>query len=172
VQGWIGPATYGVLGLVAVGLVVLVVRRHRTRASSERGQGRSAATVPPVVADRPGGLPRRSGLSEASALVEIETIEVRVSTEQRWADEASRVHVEPGSDPPAELAEAAGPLALEFLEVARLLAGEMNVQGVLQRIVEATVRAVPGADLDLVGLALHGPRNAVDKVLKGCSLHP
>lgn len=33
------------------------------------------------------------------------------------------------------------------------------------------VRAVPGADLDLVGLALHGPRNAVDKVLKGCTLH-
>lgn len=36
----------------------------------------------------------------------------------------------------------------------------------------ATVRAVRGADLDLVGLALHGPRNAVDKVLKGCVLHP
>jgi hypothetical protein len=36
----------------------------------------------------------------------------------------------------------------------------------------AAVRAVPGADLDLVGLGLHGPRNAVDKVLKGCSLHP
>jgi hypothetical protein len=36
----------------------------------------------------------------------------------------------------------------------------------------AVVRAVPGADLELVGLAVHGPRNAVDKTLKGCRLHP
>ncbi|HXV94555.1 MAG TPA: DUF2000 domain-containing protein [Pseudonocardia sp.] len=36
----------------------------------------------------------------------------------------------------------------------------------------AAVRAVPGADLDLVGLGLHGPRNAVDKVLKGARMHP
>jgi hypothetical protein len=36
----------------------------------------------------------------------------------------------------------------------------------------AAVRAVPRADLDLVGLALHGPRNAVDKVLKGARMHP
>ncbi|MGN6606322.1 MAG: DUF2000 family protein [Jatrophihabitans sp.] len=36
----------------------------------------------------------------------------------------------------------------------------------------AVVAAVPGASLDLVGLALHGPKNAVDKVLKGTRLHP
>ncbi len=36
----------------------------------------------------------------------------------------------------------------------------------------AVVRSVPGADLDLVGVAVHGPKNAVDKVLKGCRLHP
>lgn len=36
----------------------------------------------------------------------------------------------------------------------------------------AVVAAVRGADLDLVGLALHGPRNAVDKVVKGAQLHP
>ncbi len=36
----------------------------------------------------------------------------------------------------------------------------------------AAVRAVPGADLDLVGLAVHGPKNAVDKILKGSRLHP
>ncbi|WP_299957979.1 DUF2000 domain-containing protein [uncultured Modestobacter sp.] len=36
----------------------------------------------------------------------------------------------------------------------------------------AAVRAVTGADLDLVGLALHGPKNAVDKVLKGARMHP
>lgn len=36
----------------------------------------------------------------------------------------------------------------------------------------AAVRAVAGEKLDLVGLALHGPRNAVDKALKGAVLHP
>jgi hypothetical protein len=36
----------------------------------------------------------------------------------------------------------------------------------------ATVRAVTGADLDLVGIAVHGPKNAVDKVVKGSVLHP
>jgi hypothetical protein len=35
----------------------------------------------------------------------------------------------------------------------------------------AAVRAVPRDQLDLVGLALHGPRNAVDKILKGARLH-
>ena len=36
----------------------------------------------------------------------------------------------------------------------------------------AAVRAVPRDALDLVGLALHGARNAVDKVLKGARMHP
>ena len=36
----------------------------------------------------------------------------------------------------------------------------------------AAVAAVGRDDLDLVGLALHAPRNAVDKVLKGARLHP
>jgi hypothetical protein len=36
----------------------------------------------------------------------------------------------------------------------------------------AAVRAVGGADLDLVGLAVHGPKNAVDKVVKGARMHP
>ncbi|WP_117211700.1 DUF2000 domain-containing protein [Allorhizocola rhizosphaerae] len=35
----------------------------------------------------------------------------------------------------------------------------------------AAVRAVKTADLNLVGLALHAPKNAVDKVLKGAMLH-
>ena len=35
----------------------------------------------------------------------------------------------------------------------------------------AAVAAVPRAGLDLVGIAVHGGRNAVDKVLKGASLH-
>jgi hypothetical protein len=35
----------------------------------------------------------------------------------------------------------------------------------------AAVKAVPRDSLDLVGLALHGPRNGVDKVLKGAHMH-
>jgi hypothetical protein len=35
----------------------------------------------------------------------------------------------------------------------------------------AAVRAVPRDALDLVGLAMHGPRNAVDKILKAAALH-
>ncbi|MEU6363431.1 DUF2000 domain-containing protein [Streptomyces albidoflavus] len=36
----------------------------------------------------------------------------------------------------------------------------------------AAVRAVGRDSLDLVGLAVYGPRNAVDKVLKGARMHP
>lgn len=36
----------------------------------------------------------------------------------------------------------------------------------------AAVKAVPREQLDLVGLALHGPKNAVDKILKGARMHP
>jgi hypothetical protein len=35
----------------------------------------------------------------------------------------------------------------------------------------AAVAAVRGQDLDLVGLAVYGPRNAVDKVTKGARMH-
>lgn len=36
----------------------------------------------------------------------------------------------------------------------------------------AAVRAVPRDTLDLVGIAVLGPRNAVDRTLKGAALHP
>jgi len=36
----------------------------------------------------------------------------------------------------------------------------------------AAVRAVTAAALDLVGLAVYGPRNPVDKVVKGARMHP
>ncbi|WP_155058026.1 DUF2000 domain-containing protein [Streptomyces blattellae] len=36
----------------------------------------------------------------------------------------------------------------------------------------AAVRAVPTGELDLVGLAVYGPRNAVDKAVKGARMHP
>jgi hypothetical protein len=35
----------------------------------------------------------------------------------------------------------------------------------------AAVRAVARDDLDLVGIAVHGPKNAVDKTFKGAQLH-
>ncbi|MFF0365996.1 MULTISPECIES: DUF2000 family protein [unclassified Micromonospora] len=36
----------------------------------------------------------------------------------------------------------------------------------------AAVRAAGREKIDLVGLALHAPRNVVDKVLKGATMHP
>lgn len=35
----------------------------------------------------------------------------------------------------------------------------------------AAVRAVRGDDLDLVGIAVYGPKNAVDKAFKGATMH-
>ena len=36
----------------------------------------------------------------------------------------------------------------------------------------AAVRAVRTADLDLVGMAVYGPRGVVDKIVKGARMHP
>ncbi|HEY9294739.1 MAG TPA: DUF2000 domain-containing protein [Microlunatus sp.] len=36
----------------------------------------------------------------------------------------------------------------------------------------AAVAGVGTSDLDLVGIAVHGPRNAVDRTLKGAHMHP
>ena len=36
----------------------------------------------------------------------------------------------------------------------------------------AAVRAVSTPELDLVGIAVYGPKNAVDKTLKGAHMHP
>jgi hypothetical protein len=36
----------------------------------------------------------------------------------------------------------------------------------------AAVKAVATEELDLVGIALYGPKNAVDKTLKGAHMHP
>ncbi|MFF0344965.1 DUF2000 family protein [Kribbella sp. NPDC004875] len=35
----------------------------------------------------------------------------------------------------------------------------------------AAVKAVPTAALDLVGIAFYGPKNAVDKIVKGAAMH-
>ena len=36
----------------------------------------------------------------------------------------------------------------------------------------AVVRTTRGPELDLVGIGLPAPRNAVDKIIKGARLHP
>ena len=36
----------------------------------------------------------------------------------------------------------------------------------------AAVRAVAAEEMSLVGLAVYGPKNAVDKIFKGLPLHP
>jgi len=36
----------------------------------------------------------------------------------------------------------------------------------------AAVKAVRTTELDLVGIAVYGPKNAVDKILKGAAKHP
>ena len=36
---------------------------------------------------------------------------------------------------------------------------------------EDVEQPVPAADLDLVGIALRGPRNAVDRIAKGARFH-
>jgi hypothetical protein len=36
----------------------------------------------------------------------------------------------------------------------------------------AAVRAVSRDQLDLVGMAVYGPKNAIDKILKGTKMHP
>jgi hypothetical protein len=36
----------------------------------------------------------------------------------------------------------------------------------------AAVRAVAAGELDVVGVAVYGPKNAVDKVIKGSRMHP
>jgi hypothetical protein len=81
---------------------------------------------------------------------------VGVDTEQQLADEASALAVDPGLDTPVDIANAVGPLALEFVEVAKLLADETTVQGVLQRIVHAARQVVPGADLVSITLRSTG----------------
>jgi hypothetical protein len=52
-----------------------------------------------------------------------------------------------------------------------IFTGELFASG-NDRDNRAAVAAVPRGELDLVGLAVHGPKNAVDKVLKGAVMHP
>jgi hypothetical protein len=63
---------------------------------------------------------------------------------------------------------------------ARALARDLDVAVYIEEMFKtgndednrAAVRAVEGSELALVGLATYGPKNALDKVLKGLALHP
>jgi hypothetical protein len=83
-------------------------------------------------------------------------IEVDVATEQEWSEDRLHFALGPGSDHPAELNGAIGPLAYEFVHLAELLAVESTVRGVLQRVVDAARIAVPGADVVSVTLRTPG----------------
>ncbi|MGW3774239.1 DUF2000 family protein [Actinomadura verrucosospora] len=73
----------------------------------------------------------------------------------------------------------AGPEAISTAH-ARALARGMDVAVYIEDMFKtghdeanrATVRAVTAEEMPLVGFAVHGPRNGVDKVLKGLRLHP
>jgi hypothetical protein len=62
----------------------------------------------------------------------------------------------------------------------RALAREMDIAVYIEDMFKtghdadnrATVRAVPAEEMPLVGLAVYGPKNAVDKIFKGLHLHP
>jgi hypothetical protein len=72
---------------------------------------------------------------------------------------------------PGELLTTARTRALERSLTPAVFTAELfSTPGDVQN--RAAVRAVAGADLDLVGLAVHGPKNAVDKVMKGARMHP
>ncbi|MFA1545326.1 DUF2000 family protein [Actinomadura chokoriensis] len=63
---------------------------------------------------------------------------------------------------------------------ARALAREMDIAVYIEDMFKTghdeanreTVRAVTAEEMPLVGFAVHGPKNGVDKVLKGLRLHP
>ncbi|GAB4081415.1 DUF2000 domain-containing protein [Modestobacter muralis] len=72
---------------------------------------------------------------------------------------------------PGELLATARTRALERSLTPAVFTAELfSTPGDVQN--RAAVRAVAGSDLDLVGLAVHGPKNAVDKVMKGARMHP
>lgn len=84
-----------------------------------------------------------------------------VASENEWDEDRLRFAVGPASGSVEDLAATVGPLAQEFVRLAESLASANTVQGVLVRVCEATLSAVPGADLVSVTLraddAFHTP---------------
>jgi hypothetical protein len=73
-------------------------------------------------------------------------------------------------------ADAAGLSRIRALAVGRGLAVAVYIEEMFKtghdEANRAAVSAVAADELPLVGLAVYGPRNAVDKVMKGLPLHP
>ena len=73
-------------------------------------------------------------------------------------------------------ADAAALSRVRALAAGRGLATAVYIEEMFKTGFDAANRAVVAAvgadDLPLVGLAVYGPRNAVDKVMKGLALHP
>jgi hypothetical protein len=68
--------------------------------------------------------------------------------EEDWAEERTRFAIRRAGGDPDDVSDAViGPLAREFVRLAEHLSGAGTVHGVLQRVVDATGRVVPGADL-------------------------
>jgi hypothetical protein len=75
-----------------------------------------------------------------------------VASEQEWGEDRVRFAVVPPNGSVDDLAASVGPLTEEFVRLADSLAGAATVQGVLSRVCDAALTAVPGADLVSVTL--------------------
>ncbi len=75
-----------------------------------------------------------------------------MASEQEWDVDRLRFAVAPPDGSVDDLAAAVGPLAEQFVRLAENLAGAGTVRGVLARVCEAALTAVPGADLVSVTL--------------------
>jgi GAF domain-containing protein len=80
-----------------------------------------------------------------------------VTTEDDWAEDKRRFAIGPDVRAnAAELADAIGPLAVEFVALAEALVDDATVGGVLTRVVKAAKAVVPGADLVSVTMRASG----------------
>jgi hypothetical protein len=75
-----------------------------------------------------------------------------VASEQEWDEDRLRFASGPTVGSVEDLASTVGPLAEQFVRLAESLAAATTVHGVLVRVSEATLSAVPGADLVSVTL--------------------
>ncbi|WP_214404451.1 GAF and ANTAR domain-containing protein [Pseudonocardia lacus] len=79
-----------------------------------------------------------------------------MASEHEWGEDRLRFAVVPPNGSVDDLAATVGPLAEQFVRLAANLAGATTVQGVLSRVCEAALAAVPGADLVSVTLRANG----------------
>ncbi len=83
-------------------------------------------------------------------------------SEEEWAQERTRFAILRAGGDPDDMPDAVvGPLAREFVRLAEHLSAAETVHGVLERVVWAAIRVVPGADLASVTMraadGLHTP---------------